>query len=138
MNRKESACLFFPSANGLYGFIDQTGDYVIDPQFYNIEDKYSPFSFGVAFVQDNSDTQKLWGLIDTSGDYVLQPTFSDVGKFTSDELAAAQDKDSGLYGYVDPTGAYQIEPRFTEARPFVDGLAIVSEGDMRKERNSLL
>ncbi len=114
--------------NGLYGFIDQTGDYVIDPQFYNIEDKYSPFSFGVAFVQDNSDTQKLWGLIDTSGDYVLQPTFSDVGEFTSDELAAAQDKDSGLYGYVDPTGAYQIEPRFTEARPFVDGLAIVSEG----------
>ena len=79
-------------------------------------------------MQDNSDTQKLWGLIDTSGDYVLQPTFSDVGKFTSDELAAAQDKDSGLYGYVDPTGAYQIEPRFTEARPFVDGLAIVSEG----------
>ena len=48
-------------------------------------------------MQDNSDTQKLWGLIDTSGDYVLQPTFSDVGEFTSDELAAAQDKDRNTH-----------------------------------------
>ncbi|GFI42738.1 hypothetical protein IMSAGC018_00401 [Lachnospiraceae bacterium] len=114
--------------NGLYGFIDQNGNYVIEPQFYNIGDKYDLFSFGVAFVQDNENMPKLWGLIDTSGNYILEPTFSDVGKFTSDELAYVQDKESGLYGYIDPTGTYQIEPQFTEARPFIGGLAIVSKG----------
>ena len=97
--------------NGLYGFIDQNGNYVIEPQFYNIGDKYDLFSFGVAFVQDNENMPKLWGLIDTSGNYILEPTFSDVGKFTSDELAYVQDKESGLYGYIDPTGTYQIEPQ---------------------------
>lgn len=113
--------------NRLYGFIDQSGNYVIEPQFYDIADKYDTFSFGATFVQENGNAPRLWGLIDKTGNYIVEPSFLDAGSFTRDELAYVQDG-SGLYGYVDSTGTYQIEPQFTEARSFMDGLAIVSRG----------
>lgn len=107
--------------NGLYGYIDQSGDYVIEPQFSEAR----AFSDGVAFVKTADDPQ-LWGLIDESGDYVLEPSFCDIGDFSSNGLAYAQDKDTGAYGYIDQSGVYQIEPSYAEAQEFIDDMAIVT------------
>lgn len=105
--------------NGLYGYIDQSGNYVIEPQFSEAK----AFSNGVAFVKT---TAQLWGLIDESGDYLSEPSFYDAGDFSDNGLACVQDKNTGAYGYIDRTGAYHIEPSFAEAEEFVGNMAIVT------------
>lgn len=50
------------------GFIDNTGDWAIEPQFENARD----FVNGFAAVQKN----RLWGLIDKKGTWVIEPKFS--------------------------------------------------------------
>lgn len=105
--------------NDLYGYIDQSGDYVIEPQFSEAR----AFSDGVAFVKT---TAQLWGLIDESGDYLSEPSFCSAGDFSDNGLAYVQDKNTGAYGYIDRTGAYQIEPSFAEAEEFIGDMAIVT------------
>ena len=53
--------------NGLWGYIDEFGSYVIKPQF---EEAIS-FVAGKAWVKD----EDMWGLIDKSGKYVVEPQF---------------------------------------------------------------
>lgn len=123
----EDAPLWVQDENGLYGFINASGEYVIEPKFDGIADKYNPFSSGICFVGVHENAKRLWGIIDKSGKYIVEPTFSEVGEFSCD-LAYVSDANSGLYGYIDKTGKYQIEPQYTEAREFVDEIAIVSRG----------
>ena len=52
------------------GYIDKTGDYVIEPQF---EAAYSFSQNGLAPVKDANS--HLWGYIDTTGAYVIEPQF---------------------------------------------------------------
>lgn len=53
------------TTTGLYGFVDQEGNYVIQPQF----------EFANAFISDKTAVQKdgLWGIIDTTGAFVVEP-----------------------------------------------------------------
>ncbi|MBP0009275.1 WG repeat-containing protein [Roseofilum sp. Belize Diploria] len=68
-----------------WGYIDQTGDIAIAPQFYGLEDvrdrPYSPvepFSEGLAMVRFGPKC----GFIDRTGTFVIPPHFSDASSFS--------------------------------------------------------
>lgn len=131
-----------------WGFVDETGTYVVEPQF-EVAEEFGPD--GLAVVYRNGKA----GLINQEGRVVLEPSAnfimapsdgvrvvyfensrravdargatlfesaSLVGKFGSG-LAPAER--AGKYGYVDKSGAMVIEPQFLYAEPFVDGKAVV-------------
>ncbi len=60
---------------GLYGFIDQSGDFAIPATLYGAQ----PFSEGLAAVQVEKDGK--WGYTDRQGEIVVLPQFDHVGDF---------------------------------------------------------
>lgn len=104
----------------LWGFIDNTGNFVIEPIFLKAK---SFRNSGLALVLD-AETN-LWGMIDTSGNYVIKPRFSKLGGYFSNELLPAAIDDQG-WGYINEQGAFVIEPQFSVAYDFSGGFAPVS------------
>ena len=117
--------LLVQNADELWGYIDSTGKYVIEPQFtsaYEFQDN------GLAAVMDN--VTGLWGYINTSGEYVIEPAFARVSSngFAENGLAAVFDAESGLGGYINESGEYVIPPEHYYALgDFSDGLAVAGE-----------
>ena len=100
------------SVGGKWGFINQSGTMVIQPQFE------AAFSFmeNLALVQVNGK----YGYINHSGSTVIGPKFESAWGF-SEGLALVRVNDK--YGYIDQTGAYAFEPEFQGAWDFSDGIA---------------
>lgn len=90
----------------LWGYVDETGEYVIEPQFLYA----GYFVKGLALVTD-ADTE-LRGYINKSGNYVIEPQFCDSSYFSKDGLAAVAIEDEyhpyGLWGYIDATGEFLL------------------------------
>lgn len=130
-------------ANGLWGFINRNGQWLIEPQFNRVGD----FSAnGLAPAEINS----LWGYINASGQWVITPQFHSAYSFdknglamvfTSDgrggirshgdinvfgQLVTKPQSDNGLIeagkdkkrGFINAQGQWIIEPRFDETKPF--------------------
>ena len=105
-----------------WGYIDQRGQVVIQPQF-NFASK---FSEGLAVVE--IDHKK--GYINQSGQIVIQPQFNETYGF-SEGLAAVRiismwgygyiDK----FGYIDKSGQIAIQPHFDRTSSFSKGLAAI-------------
>ncbi len=146
--------LFPYSADGLtYGFVDETGQWVIEPQFDFADDfveglalieqegqygyidssgsividpQYdfaADFAFGLASVVVDGE----FGYIDQAGQMVIEPQFSDARPFTIEGLAAVRPNET--YGYIDQNGQFVVEPQFNSAFDFSEGLAaVVSDG----------
>lgn len=112
----------------LWGYIDHTGEYVIEPQFF----KAYMFSEGLAEV--NIPGEGL-GYIDKEGNVVIKLNVDLTYPF-SEGLALVVEEVLGdkPYGYIDKSGEYVIEPRFDYAESFSEGLALVSiyEGNITK------
>lgn len=112
-----------PNTNGRWGFIDETGKYVIDANFVMAR----PFSEGLAAVVFKENV----GYIDRSGRIVIPPQFSGEGGPTvrgfSEGLAAVKVfKDIERWGYIDRSGKFVVEPQFVAAGPFSQGRAMVA------------
>src|SRR4051812_41018992 len=60
---------------GKYGYIDESGSYVIDPKF----DQAWSFIRGSAVVKEKG----LYGLIDQDGKYIVEPTYDSIIPFSS-------------------------------------------------------
>ncbi|MEL4105331.1 WG repeat-containing protein [Oscillospiraceae bacterium WX1] len=140
----------------LWGYIDQTGNFAIKPQF----DSASDFTKNkVAIVSKNNE----FGIIDRSGNFIVKPTYEtafdyhegyavahndkddksyvydDKGDLLfsypgyisdySDGLASVEDKESKLYGYIDATGKMVITPQFRFTNDFKNGKAFVTSAD---------
>jgi hypothetical protein len=93
----------------LWGFIDRTGKWVIEPKF---NDALS-YSSGLAAVLSGVDVSNpgtmagRWGYIDTSGKYVIQPQFFDANPFSGGLASVAfptDDPTQGRAAYIDLTG----------------------------------
>ena len=105
-------------SNGLYGFIDRSGAWVIEPQYDYARD----FSEGLASVEVNGK----YGYIDKTGVFVINPDFG-IGYSFSDGLAFVRKKHDGKIeiGCIDHSGAWVffLTPDFKAINAFSDGLA---------------
>jgi hypothetical protein len=114
----------FQNINGekLYGYIDETGDFVIQPSFDHADD----FEEGAAVVIDNL----IYKVIDTKGTAVFESD-NTIRSFHNGLAAFATTVDNqGLYGYIDPNGQVIIEPQFLMADDFGEnGQAFVSTAE---------
>ena len=114
--------LLAQNTDGLWGYINRAGDYVIEPQFI---DAYAFQENGLAAVKDGASG--LWGYINTSGEYAIEPAFARISPngFSENGLAAVFDAETDLGGYIDKTGQYVISPQHYYALgDFSDGLAV--------------
>jgi len=110
-----------------FGYIDDKGNYIIEPQFYFAED----FSRNGLALVCNEKNYSIWGYIDITGTYVIAPQFAWARSFSDNGLACVEDPVSDLYGYIDEKGDYVIEPQFDNAKSFSDyGLARVYKNDL--------
>lgn len=107
--------------NGLAGYIDINGNYVIAPQF----EKGKDFHEGYAAVMD-PDT-KQWGYIDTSGNYVISPMYVEASIVYNG--TAIVKTDYTLCGLIDISGKYIIEPVYRNVSFYKDGYALVQYKD---------
>ena len=76
--------------DGLFGYINKSGEYVIQPQF----SKAKSFSEGYAAVEKN----KAWGFIDTKGAWAIEPTYDKVKYFNSGYVLVLKDDE---WRYID-------------------------------------
>jgi len=103
-----------------WGFIDETGDLVISPEFEEVGD----FSEGLAaasYKVPSIDTN-TWGYIDRRGHVVIKPQFSTADPFAEGlalvwaggiNLTDPVVKSFVKMGYIDKTGEWIIGSRFT-------------------------
>ena len=106
-------------ANGRWGFIDDSGTWVINPYMNDARD----FAEGLARVKT---TGWQWTFIDADGDVVIDTKYGEISDF-SDGRARFEDDDQ--WGFLDTSGNEAITPQFSEARSFSDGRAAVKVGD---------
>ncbi|MBU6455577.1 MAG: WG repeat-containing protein [Cyanobacteria bacterium REEB67] len=114
------------ASDGLWGFIDTTGQFVIANQF----DGAKSFSEGLAAVSKNGH----WGFVNSRGDTVIEPIYEKVMPF-SNGLALVKIRDK--IGYLDQHGRLAILPEFDSGRSFSDGMAEVGFLDNEKHELKL-
>ncbi len=104
------------------GYINKSGEWVIQPQF----SEGHKFSEGFASVKDK-DTG-MWGFIDTEGNFVIPPQYGSAGSFI-DGCAPVSIETYKNFGLINTRGEYVIEPIYSEVSHFKEGYAIVKEYD---------
>jgi hypothetical protein len=119
------------SVGGKTGFIDKSGNFIINPVF-NQEGSYSfgrdsllGFSEGLAVVSTGEYPSRQYGCIDRSGNYVIRPQFSCLWHFSE---GLAPFRQNGKWGFVDRAGSIVVKPVYDKARFFSEGLAAVKKG----------
>ena len=109
--------------DGLWGFIGEEGELVIQPTYLfasTVTTNADPYVGGCTFwdgvgkVQDGD----RWVLIDTGGSAVVDNTGINGFFACGNGLVAYQDAQSGLLGYMTTDGKIAIEARFLDAGTF--------------------
>ncbi|WP_335965150.1 WG repeat-containing protein [Galbibacter sp. PAP.153] len=140
--------------NDLFGYIDNSGQYVIEPQF----EKADSFSDGLApALKDDK-----WGFIDKSGNWSIKAAYDRVKAFNSGYALVLKDdkwnyingkgeilhtpvtdkfydfQEGGIaffrkedkVGLINTSGKVVLEPKYSEIKPFHNGHAKVREDDL--------
>src|SRR6185369_4053585 len=110
----------FPQG-GLFGFVDRTGAYVIEPRFFVAQN----FAEGLAAVRVEETTTSKFGYINRSGNFVISPRFNQAGDF-SEGLAAVETRARIVgnqvvdiaWGFTDKSGQVVIPAIYAYAREF--------------------
>lgn len=101
----------------LWGVIDMTGQWVIEPKFTEVKEWYISEISAVKDPETN-----LWGYINAKGEWVIPPSFIEVSAFAEDKTAYADDPETGLRGIIDTTGDWIVEPQYGTDDFYYDGL----------------
>ncbi|MDR1648416.1 MAG: WG repeat-containing protein [Zoogloeaceae bacterium] len=110
--------LFPADRNGVYGYVDQKGEWAIPPRF-EVANFFQ--DDGAAWVR----FEGRFGRIDRKGGWALLPTLTHVSPLAENGLARARDGNS-KFGFINAKGEWVIPPRFGYADSFDDnGLASV-------------
>ena len=122
------------------GFIDKTGNFVIEPKF----DNAGPFSEGLARVTVTEGGEEKLGFIDHSGQFVIPPIFNTDADFRRNSTDFSEDwasvtenlrptiTEEEKFVYIDKKGAIALFTDFFYAGPFREGLAVVYDADRTK------
>lgn len=97
--------------NGKWGFINKTGQIVIEPEFFEMGLSYfklEAFSSGLAPVKD----ENKYGFINVNGNFVIEPQYDAAWCFRNGlaKVLKYDDKDDLAMGYIDRSGKYIWEP----------------------------
>jgi hypothetical protein len=115
---QKSTGLFPVMKNRQWGFINRTGQLVIQPQFPNIgwlsEDRLPV-----------GGKNGKWGFVDATGQVIVEPKFENVGSFREQRASI---KLNGKLGFIDSNGKITVKPQFTQVSPFFEGRAFVQVG----------
>jgi hypothetical protein len=103
---------------GKWGFINKSGDWVINNQY---EEAYY-FSEGLAAVKYFGN----WGFIDRHGEWVVQPEYRDAKPFR-EGLACVMK--NNFWGYITKKGDWHFEPKLKVVSSFSDGKAIIKNDE---------
>lgn len=130
----------YDTAKSKNGFIDKTGQFVIEPKF----DKAGIFSEGLARVAIVEDGEEKLGFIDHSGQFVIPPTYNtdiDFRRNSTDFSEGLASLSEGLqptiteeakFVYIDKKGAITLFTNFFYAGPFREGMAVVYDVERNK------
>jgi hypothetical protein len=99
---------------GKYGFIDSSGNVIIEPQFLAV----GGFTEGLAFAR----IKGTYGYIDFTGEFVIPPQFDYATPFSEGIAIVYSD---GKPFYIDLKGQKVFESEYADLGPFMDGRAIV-------------
>lgn len=102
---------------GLWGFIDETGRYQIEPAF----ERAGCFSNGFAAVI--AAGEELWCLIDANGKRQGSGRFQKLGLCSEEGLAAAKLPDGDGWVFADADGNALFDVAFRRVQRFSEGLA---------------
>lgn len=106
--------------NGLYGFVDADGDWIVKPEFDKVWD------FGaddIALVQKDGK----FGFINKEGSVIIEPSLEDANSFSE---GFAKFKQDGKYGFIKTDGSLLAPPIFEDASYFDSGrVSIELDGD---------
>jgi|GEM_PF-4001719 len=107
------------SQGGRAGFVNTSGQYVVQPQFDEItgyQGRYFREGLAAARAGDR------WGFIDRQGRWVINPQFVYVGSFDSEGLAMAAtgSGEANRTGFINRRGEWVIQPQFNYAYGFND------------------
>ena len=112
--------------NQRFGFINKTGDLVINPRFFVARD----FSEGLSAVRVEESATSKFAFIDKTGKVVIPAEFDQADSF-SEGLAAIQTgfrseggrQVAGKWGFINTSGNLVITTQFELAVDFSEGLA---------------
>lgn len=106
-----------------WGFIDETGEFVIRAQFAEVENFGAN---GLAAVKKTSD----WGYIDQNGEYVIEEHFKEAFSFSESGLAYVRTSINEC-GFIDESGefVYEIESIYNSWHPSIGQYEPVRVGD---------
>lgn len=117
--------LFRIYENGLYGFIDSTGQVIIPPKYRSAGE----FSEGLAPVRENG----YYGYIDESGKYVITPQYDYAEPFDNEYAIVFIDS---YPNYIDKKGLLLTHFKCSQILPFIDDYAIVYTEIIDKNRKA--
>ena len=116
------------SSNNKYGFINQSGDFKIQPIFTKVMD----FSEELSFVTtDKIDGNQFYRIIDINGNY-LSNVYSNYDELGSYSEGLVKVKKNEKYGYLDRCGRLVIPHIYDSASNYINGVAIVRINDEYK------
>lgn len=110
--------LFLFKQNGKYGFMNRSGESMIDAQF----DFASNFSNGLAVVVK----ENKFGYIDKSGEVVIDYQFDEAQDFVQGRAIVEKD---GFFGLIDPTGDYVMNANYLDIGSLNEGLFYAETDD---------
>ena len=135
------------SADDMGGYMDTSGEWVIEPKI-SVGDHFlqpfcaansfvgEPYAMAPSLVDKERDICR-YGLIDKRGDWLIEPRFKYLdayfdSKQTQVGLAVAAESSKGdesLCGFIDNTGSWVIPPTFRSALTFVGEYAWVGDAE---------
>ena len=116
---------------GLWGFIDENGKVVIEPQYV--------FTAGFSYFIDRAPVAKivgdetLWGLIDIEGNETIPCVYYNIGLTANDNYFAFQPTKNGNYGIMDLDGNVIIKPCFNYIKDYNPDRQLLIAGNDYKE-----
>ncbi|MDO5044104.1 MAG: WG repeat-containing protein [Coriobacteriia bacterium] len=113
---------------GLWGYLDENGDWLIEPKYSEAPGKFQDGLAPMRIGLSSSTKEGLFGFIDESGELVIDAQFSEVLGF-SEGLCGAQDPQTHLWGFINKDGNWVIPAEFSEVHEFSCGMAPVATNE---------
>lgn len=108
--------------NGIYGYVDSRGKWVIEPIFQYAQD----FSEGFGLIKIPPRRGGKYGFLKQDGSYLIEPMFDDARSFKNGRAAVKLEE---KWTFVCGDGSILVEPQFDLVWDYENGQAFVRKDD---------